>query len=696
MHTFRTWPLAVAISSALTLTACGGGGGGGNGGGNTAATTTFNLSVGTPTTVTATPVTAQERLAAALIDFLITPALAQTFDELDPGTFRVLTINADGTTSELINGEDFSAQGSGGTYTLELPFSSRFNSYVEVPLPGNIVYQVPTTRTDLLANPLTTFVTQQIASRVAQFDQLTLEEVDDIIATVIEMAADPQVQAQLEQAINTSSSTEQLLAAVGEQLSASIEQALDDKAAPPLTSAQTNAASGDYYSSSITIGGFSDQASGLLVGGFSTDDIALSVSSGTGSYGVAANGDFDFEIISSLGPYAGTSARAELDDEASGGSFPVDSRGFTFPESEDFGPYEKGSDNVLTCETVNAACTDREYQAGSRTTAAGSANAPFNTLVSTGFFTRDVRDAGNVQLLQVFNGDIGLLIKKSTSTPPLDGHYGSVELLTAGGGHALDLEVYTTELQFNNATGVAYCEKALRWMELELDTLSSESDIEHTADCLDSGSNPVELGSDGALDVDLGLTGWLSPDGLTLVTSLEEPMDRQTLLGQQETHLQTDNGLRQYVMAVKTAQNADLSNRQYRMVAVGLLSEYGAVVEPHRLNAGYLSFDGQGQASLSTAWMWQSIDGNGFGNASLNDQVRFEFSAEDIELDANSGGLSLNTSVNTGSDTTLFSADGWVQEGGQLIILGYDVQLTGSVDASMLGVMIGVCTNCDQ
>lgn len=695
MHSYRKWPLALAISSALTLTACGGGGGGSNGGG-APATTTFNLTVGTPTTVTSTPTNAQERLVAALIDFLITPALADTFDDLNPSTFIVKTINADGSTSELTYGDDFSAERNGAGYTLELPFAARFNSYVEIPLPSNIVYQVPTTRTDLQANPLTTFVTQQIASRVAQFDQLTLEEVDEIIETVIEMASDPQVQLLLEQAINTSSSTDQLLETIGAQLSASIEQALDDKAAPPLTNAQTSAASGNYYSSSLTIGGAASEAAGLLVGGFSTDDVALSVSNGTGNYSVAANSDFDFEISSTLGAYAGTTARARLDDEADNGSFKVDSRGFTFPEVEDLGPYEKGTDDVLACETVSAACTDREYEIGSRATAAGPADAPFNTVVRTAFYTRDVRDAENEQLLQVFNGDIGLLVKKSTSTPPLDGHYGAVEMLAFGEGGFLGMEVYTTALQFNGATSVSFCEKVQRWIEIEMDTLNNDADIERAVGCVDAGSDDVVLSSDGALDVDHELLGWLSPDGLTLVTSAERPLDRTVLLAEQETHMQTEGGERQYLMAVKTAQNADLSNRQYRMVAVGLLSEDGAVVEPHRLNAGYLTFDDQGQASLSTAWMWQSIDSNGFGDASLNDQITFEFSSDDIELDADTGALSLNTSVMDGSDSVFLSADGWVQEGGRLIILGNDVQTSGSSSVLMYGVMIGVCTNCDE
>ncbi len=713
MQQFTKWPLAIAVSSTLLLGGCLGGGGGGgsddsSAGGGGDSTTSYSLTVGTAAAAPVASLSSSpaERIASAVIDFLITPVMAEVFSDLDPATFRVFNIKDDGSTEELVNGEDFTAETDGDGYVLELPFTTRYSSYVEIPVSGTLSYQVPTTRADLVANPLTTFVTQQIASRVGQFDELTLEEVDQIIEEVIELAADPQLQADLDAAINGGASTEQLLATVDAKLSATINAQLDDQATPELTTAQASAASGNYYNTALSIGGFSDISAGLLVGGWTVGDAGIDVANGTANYSVPALTDFNFEIISSLGVYAGVTSRAEVDDEADSGSFSADSKGFTFAEEEELEPYEKGSDSVSACETLTAECTDREYSAGTRATASGPASAPFNTLIDTGFSTRSVRDADNNQLLQVFGGDLGVFIKKSTSTPTLNGHYGAVELSSSGEGQSMDMEVFTTSLTFANAQSLSYCEKHRRELDVDLGSLNStfaahsfsrcEADVENNDLVGEAGQAPVVLGSDGALEIDEELTGWLSPDGLTLVTSLEEPYNLNTLLEEEETLQQDDEGFRQFLMAVKTASEADLSGKRYRLVSVALLSEDGEALEPHRLNAGYLEFDDEGQATLSAAWQWQNIDVDGFGEANLNDQLNLSFASQGVQLEDETGALTLTTTEQTDGDNVAFTANGYVQEGERLIILGYDAQVSGGFDADMLGVMVGVCTNCDQ
>ena len=713
MQQLTKWPLAVAVSSTILLAGCLGGGGGGSddgsaGGDGGASTTSYRLTVGT---AAAAPVASlsqgpAERIANAVVDFLITPAMAEVFADLDPSTFRVFNINADGSTEELVNGEDFTAKTDGDGYTLELPFATRYSSYVEIPVSGTLSYQVPTTRADLVANPLTTFVTQQIASRVGQFDELTLEEVDQIIEAVIELAADPQLQADLDAAVNGGASTEELLAEVDDKLSATITAQLDDKVTPELTTSQASAASGSYYNTALSIGGFSDLSAGLLLGGWTVGEASIKVANGTANYSVPSLTDFNFEIVNSLGVYAGVTSRAEVDDDADSGSFSADSKGFTFAEEEEFEPYEKGSESVRDCESISAACTDREYSAGTRATAAGPASAPFNTLIDTGFSTRDVRDANNNQLLQVFGGDLGVFIKKSTSTPSLDGHYGAVEMSANGESKSTNIGVYNTELNFDNAETVSYCEKHRRELEVELTQLNSGFAVNHFTSCEEgaensdlvgeAGENPVVLGSDGALDIDLDLQGWLSPDSLTLVTSLEEPNNLDALLAEEETLLQANEGYRQFLMAVKTASNADLSGKRYRLVSVGLLSEDGDAVEPHRLNAGYLEFDAQGQASLSAAWQWQNIGVDGFGEASLNDQLNLSFASQGVQLDSQTGALTLSTSKVDDGETIAFNANGYVQQGERLLIMGYDVRISEGYNADMLGVMVGVCTNCSE
>lgn len=700
MHTPRKWPLALAISSTLTLTACLGGGGGGGGGDSAggAATTRYSLTVGTPATTTARPTTAQERIAQALLDFLITPALADTFDDLDPATFRVITINADGSLVEL--GEDeFTAEADsdGSGYILELPFGSRINSYIEIPLPAGISYTTPTTRSDLFANPLTTFVTQQIASRTAQFDELSLEEVDQIIEIVLEMANDPVVQAELEQAINSSASTEQLLEQVGAKLSAAIEQQFEDKAAPALDSNAANQASGGYYSESVTVGGYSDLGAGILLGGNRSSAVELDITGDTGTFNVPADTAEEMEIVVGLGAYSNTYTRAWIDDEADSGSFGADARGILFAESEELEDYEKDSGDVDSCETQTAACRDREYSGALRFSAAGPASAPLDVMVGSQFYTREVRDDLNTPQLQVLNQTLDVMLRRASQTPTVDGKYGVIELLFEGGDTDLDIYVYNNLLDIDGAQG-SYCEQGRRNLEINPQLLSYQFDRFTYQACQgdagwdwddpnvgESGSFPISVASDGKLVLDDELEGHASPDGRTLLLGLAstDPLDDAIEENDGEQHF------RQLLLAVKPASSNNLANRQYRLMAIGMYSESG-VVEPTRLNAGSLRFDADGNAQMTAAWHWQQVSESGFAESSVNEQFSLAF-----ETAFDEGALALRAvqSNNDGGVLT-FTADGYVQEGERLIVLGASGENSDGGDFT--GMMIGVCTNCDE
>ena len=699
MHTPRKWPLALAISSTLTLTAClGGGGGGGGDSAGGAATTRYSLTVGTPATTTARPTTAQERIAQALLDFLITPALADTFDDLDPATFRVITINADGSLVEL--GEDeFTAEADsdGSGYILELPFGSRINSYIEIPLPAGISYTTPTTRSDLFANPLTTFVTQQIASRTAQFDELSLEEVDQIIEIVLEMANDPVVQAELEQAINSSASTEQLLEQVGAKLSAAIEQQFEDKAAPALDSNAANQASGGYYSESVTVGGYSDLGAGILLGGNRSSAVELDITGDTGTFNVPADTAEEMEIVVGLGAYSNTYTRAWIDDEADSGSFGADARGILFAESEELEDYEKDSGDVDSCETQTAACRDREYSGALRFSAAGPASAPLDVMVGSQFYTREVRDDLNTPQLQVLNQTLDVMLRRASQTPTVDGKYGVIELLFEGGDTDLDIYVYNNLLDIDGAQG-SYCEQGRRNLEINPQLLSYQFDRFTYQACQgdagwdwddpnvgESGSFPISVASDGKLVLDDQLEGHASPDGRTLLLGLAstDALDDAIEENDEEQHF------RQLLLAVKPASSNNLANRQYRLMAIGMYSESG-VVEPTRLNAGSLRFDADGNAQMTAAWHWQQVSESGFAESSVNEQFSLAF-----ETAFDEGALALRAvqSNNDGGVLT-FTADGYVQEGERLIVLGASGENSDGGDFT--GMMIGVCTNCDE
>lgn len=702
MHNLKKWPLALAVSSTLTLTGCLGGGGGGGSDGNTgggaATTTRYSLTVGTPTTVTAINLSAQERIAQAIVDFLITPALADTFDDLDPSTFRVITIEADGSLVEL-GADEFTAEANdaGDGYILELPFGSRINSYIEIPLPAGISYTTPTTRSDLFANPLTTFVTQQIASRTAQFDELSLEEVDQIIEIVLEMANDPVVQAELEQAINSSTSTEQLLEQVGAKLSAAIEQQFEDKAAPALDSSAANQASGGYYSESVTVGGYADRGAGILLGGNRSSAIELDITGDTGTFSAPAGTSKEMEIVVGLGAYSGASSQAWIDDEDDSGSFSADARGILFAESEDLEDYEKDSGDVEDCETQTAACTDREYSGATRFTAAGPANSPLDVMVGSQFYTREVRDDTNTPQLQVLNHTSDVMLRRASQMPTVDGKYGVVELLFEAGDSDLDIYVYNNLLEIDGAQG-AYCEQGRRNLEINPQLLSYQFDRFTYQACQgdegwdwddpnvgESGSFPLSVASDGKLVLDDELEGYASPDGRTLLLGVEatEVLDGAIEENDGEQHF------RQMLLAVKTASTNNLANREYRLMAIGMYAETG-LVEPTRLNAGSLRFDAEGNAEMSAAWHWQQVTESGFSDSSLNEQFNLAF---DTDFDEGTLQLQAVQDNNDGGQLT-FTADGYVQEGERLIVLGASGENSDGGDFS--GMMIGVCTNCDE
>lgn len=702
MHNLKKWPLALAVSSTLTLTGCLGGGGGGGSDGNTgggaATTTRYSLTVGTPTTVTAINLSAQERIAQAIVDFLITPALADTFDDLDPSTFRVITIEADGSLVEL-GADEFTAEANdaGDGYILELPFGSRINSYIEIPLPAGISYTTPTTRSDLFANPLTTFVTQQIASRTAQFDELSLEEVDQIIEIVLEMANDPVVQAELEQAINSSASTEQLLEQVGAKLSAAIEQQFEDKAAPALDSSAANQASGGYYSESVTVGGYADRGAGILLGGNRNSAIELDITGDTGTFSVPAGTFKEMEIVVGLGAYSGASSQAWIDDEDDSGSFSADARGILFAESEDLEDYEKDSGDVEDCETQTAACTDREYSGATRFTAAGPANSPLDVMVGSQFYTREVRDDTNTPQLQVLNHTLDVMLRRASQMPTVDGKYGVVELLFEAGDSDLDIYVYNNLLEIDGAQG-NYCEQGRRNLEIYPQKGRYEFDRFNYQACQgdegwdwddpnvgESGSFPLSVASDGKLVLDDELEGYASPDGRTLLLGVEatEVLDGAIEENDGEQHF------RQMLLAVKTASTNNLANREYRLMAIGMYAETG-LVEPTRLNAGSLRFDAEGNAEMSAAWHWQQVTESGFSDSSLNEQFNLAF---DTDFDEGTLQLQAVQDNNDGGQLT-FTADGYVQEGERLIVLGASGENSDGGDFS--GMMIGVCTNCDE
>ncbi|WVM87747.1 hypothetical protein UMZ34_14765 [Halopseudomonas pachastrellae] len=114
------------------------------------------------------------------------------------------------------------------------------------------------------------------------------------------------------------------------------------------------------------------------------------------------------------------------------------------------------------------------------------------------------------------------------------------------------------------------------------------------------------------------------------------------------------------------------------------------LVEPTRLSAGSLRFDAEGNAEMSAAWHWQQVTESGFSDSSLNEQFNLAF---DTDFDEGALQLQAVQDNNDGGQLT-FTADGYVQEGERLIVLGASGENSDGGDFS--GMMIGVCTNCDE
>ncbi|HCL39866.1 MAG TPA: hypothetical protein DHW73_00650 [Pseudomonas sp.] len=488
-----------------------------------------------------------------------------------------------------------------------------------------------------------------------------------------------------------------MLEQVGAKLSAAIEQQFEDKAAPALDSSAANQASGGYYSESVTVGGYSDLGAGILLGGNRSSAIELDITGETGTFNVPADTAEEMEIVVGVGAYSNTYSRAWIDDEADSGSFGADARGILFAESEELEDYEKDSGDVDSCETQTAACRDREYSGALRFSAAGPASAPLDVMVGSQFYTREVRDDLNTPQLQVLNQTLDVMLRRASQTPTVDGKYGVIELLFEGGDTDLDIYVYNNLLDIDGAQG-SYCEQGRRNLEINPQLLSYQFDRFTYQACQgdagwdwddpnvgESGSFPISVASDGKLVLDDQLEGHASPDGRTLLLGLAstDALDDAIEENDEEQHF------RQLLLAVKPASSNNLANRQYRLMAIGMYSESG-VVEPTRLNAGSLRFDADGNAQMTAAWHWQQVTESGFAESSVNEQFSLAF-----ETAFDEGALALRAvqSNNDGGVLT-FTADGYVQEGERLIVLGASGENSDGGDFT--GMMIGVCTNCDE
>lgn len=717
MELFRKAPISIAVAATVALSGClggGGGGGGGAGGGEgqppAADVTNYTLAIETPdqTLVTHVPASNTERLLSAVINALMPPAFAQALNNLPPDVFRVEIINGDdnGTPDDpsddknrvLQGGDDFTVTQDGDKYVLGLPFSPQVNSFIGVEVSPGMEFTVLTHAESLVANPVTTFVTRMISSYAGQLDELSLEEVDELIEDVLELAADETIQAEILKAYQQSTDTEELMSGIAAQLAATIETRVDEAATPPLAPSAASQAVGDYHFMGLSVGAYSNSGHGGLLLGGHNNNAALRVNGDAAT--LSPDGQtLEFEAVY---PFGGTAVvRVEqLEDDPS--SIAIDSRGLLNPESESVSDYQKGSSDVAACESTAAACRDREYSSAIRMLAAGPAEGRFNTLIGSSYNDREVTTGEGAVALKVVGGFLDFAVRKPSAPIELRGDYGTLEYtmeVEHDDPDTVDFEAWLVGMHYGS-THVSYCNTSNLDLEVFTSTLAhgfERMDPDGEACLFGQGQHPYELDERGRLTIPQpegpAIEGWVSADGLTILMTSQDP-DEDDLT---DDYAEVDDGSRAVLISVKLDEQLNtLANRRYRLFGLALdgrsTTGGAGAAGLNRFLAGTLEFDAAGKAAIQTSVQGElaALDGVRFGFNNL--QQSFEIPAASITL--GDGVLSATATLpgSTGSAGSTLTLEGFVQEGGRVLLLNRHLAY-GTGD--LLGPVIAVCTNCD-
>lgn len=703
MRRFALIPLTLAIST-VTLSGClGGGGGGGSsnqppteqpGGG-----VTYTLSVDIPeasavTQASSSPSPAAQ-LANALINILVPPALAELVNGLQPSDFKLKNLGND-EEKEIDSVED----NGDGSYSVTIDEEVGLDHYFEILLSNapagintGIRFSVPISGGSLVATPITTLVTKLLANRISQLDELEPAEINQLIEEIEGLVSESDdIQQALYNAIYTSTSTEELLEQVGARLTAVIDNQLDEKASPPLTSNLAAQAAGSYYEAGSSLGVFQG---GYLTGGYKGLNIDISIAGNQATFQRAANNEFQLESVNVLGHGFSSDVRTWVHEEDSG-TLPVDSRGFHIPFWEEVVDYDRSSGEIPHCAPLTADCSDREFDAASRLLAAGPSDAPFNVLIDSGFDLREVRDrnADNQIVTQVVNSSLGVIIKKSASRPTLSGTYGLIELISEQYG-TLDISTFVSSFDFSSNNTVEFCETVERALYINLNSSSASYNSSPSAageNCDDgifslADNGELQLGADTDELAEDPLSGWVSADGLTLVLTKSNPTMQDVLDSDEGDRLWVDEGEHQFVLGVKPAQNAELSNKRYRLFALGVFGENNTL-DAHRFNAGYLDFDNNVSATLSASVQFQETSAGGLGEGSNSDALNINLQQPEQVSISTDGHVTLTAdTLMSDARAATFTANGYIQEGERLLILSYHLETD---DGNAVGLLLGV------
>lgn len=590
----------------------------------------------------------------------------------------------------LTPGQDYSVEVSDGALRVELPFRPRVDHFIEIVSSGMTSLRVPTYRTHLVADPVSTFITHMLSSRATQLNQLSVEEVDELLEEIRVLAAEPEMNEALLLAYASSNSTQALIDALSNHFFAIVDARLEDSVALPIGSAALLTVDGEYYFQSIDLGSFtSSWTVGLLGGGTVAHASLASTSNGNVRASVAGSKSSRFEAVHEYS-MSGGEVRVEIREQSTMQDLSADSRGLTAPQSFREVPCFKADFWTIPWIVRTADCMDQQVQSQQRLIAAGPSSSPFSTIVGNGLAKRRVGEANEVQF-RAINGSMEMGIKKPNLVLPLSGEYGVLEITHAASSQ---FGIHAKLIDATHAgQEVRYCERAYRGFskamssDYQVDYFPFDNDDCSSLDRPFNYNGYAYYGPKGELGLSV-YGGYSSADGLTYMGYRQTPDDRQ-MAAEGQTRALTQRGERGVQIAVKRDMTGtSLANKRYRLISVGAgASQF--LMEADRFLAGTLTFDDSGHPTLQAAVQSERI----LDDRSIQLQPNSEFNHRFHNFHHQDGRLWMSIGSTPDDVRTTTTLTGYVQQGSRLLLMLREV--VASDGYKSIGPVLGVCMNCD-
>lgn len=749
MYQTMKWPLALVVSCTILLGGCGGGGGGGgdssgSGGGSNSSDggptggstdapdasdgsggvtpvegtgdapsgdgpaqptfTAYTVIIEAPQVVSErVQATNLDRMVAAITQLVAPYAQAQSTPALRVEDVRVALMRGDnqGTPDDasddtdryLIRGQDYRVEQSGPAVIVQLPFEPRVDHYIEVAPGGTGGLSVPTYQSDLVADPVSTLLTHILSRRAAQLDQLTVQEVNELLLEIKLLAENLKLSEAIAHAYASANSTQALIDALSPHLFAILDASVEDKLAPPVQSNALATAGGEYYFQSLDLGSFDGiQGKGVAIGGTKRNAGLASVGGGKFRAAVEPAESLTYQAMHIYTQYGSAEIHTSISEAAEVSTLEIDSRGLTAPKStQEISCSQPQYWSYVYWISRTENCTDRKKKSEQRFLAAGTPEAPFSTLVSSPLSTRRLDD-GNRLPLEFTTGSLQLGIKKPTSMQQLFGEYGVLQVSHFDRSHSFEIEMTLIDAT-HVGQKINYCQRAYRGLNKSMSSFYPVRQfLFDNDDCVAPIHRYVYttnayFDNNGAFDFS-GSRGYVSADGLTYLGYSQSPSAEQLTDAGQISGLEQDGSHLVQFAVKRDTSNTLLENKRYRLMGVGAgASQY--TLEANRIMAGTLEFDDSGRPTMQAAEQSERVLHDGSTESQPNNALNEKF--HDVRY--KDGRLWMRTGNMDDDVIARTTLQGYVQEGGRVLLLWREV--VTNEDYNSLGVLVGVCMNCD-